>query len=229
MEAVHLTPAVTGALEALDTRHKSALHLGQQMMAADDDKLFPVDLLAIGGIKRCLSQVAGFKLLVEACNLVCARGLLRLQIDSALRFFAVFLVEEPHCFAGKVLGGEQINKIKDRNGKRMTDAYLVSRLASDHPWLPKVYKITSGYVHFSDRHLFAPVHSVDHESRSVQYVLSDTDTNYPEATWVEVIECFTEATDIFLKYLEGWVFTKANPKLVAEIKAARENNIDGQQ
>jgi len=112
--------------------------------------------------------------------------------------------------------------MKDASGKLMTDAYLVSKLAPNYPWLPTVYKNLSGYVHFSDQHLFNPVQSIDNASRTVQYVIYEKDTKYPEFSWVEVIDCFNESTDIFIKYLKGWIFTKANPKLVAELKKELE-------
>ena len=99
--------------------------------------------------------------------------------------------------------------MKDRQGKRMTDAHLISKLAPEHPWLPDVYERTSGYIHFSGAHMFSPIAEVRKESREVDYVISETDANYPESSWLEVVECFNEATDIFLHYLAGWVRTKA--------------------
>ena len=35
----------------------------------------------------------------------------------------------------------------------MTDKYLCDRLAPRNPWGPDVYKETSGYIHFSKRHI----------------------------------------------------------------------------
>ena len=150
--------------------------------------------------------------------MVCARSLLRIHIDTALRFFAVFLVEEPHDFATKVMDGKQINHMKDSSGAKMTDAYLISKLAPEYNWLPIVYKNLSGYVHFSDQHLFSPVQEIDNKERTVHYVISDKDTKYPEFSWVEVVECFNETTDIFTKYLRGWIFTKSNPEIVQKLK-----------
>jgi hypothetical protein len=91
-------------------------------------------------------------------------------------------------------------------------------LASEYSWLPTVYKNLSGYVHFSDQHLFSPVQDIDEETRSVQYVIHEKDKKYPEFSWVEVIGCFNESTDIFIKYLEGWIFTKSNPEIVEKIR-----------
>ena len=213
---------VLKALEDLEKRKDKLLELGQDMLSASSGNVYPVDLLAIGAIKRTISMSGGMRILIEYFNMLCARSLLRLQIDTALRFFAVFIVKDPHEFALKVLDGQQINRMKDSSGNLMTDAYLVSKLALDYPWLPKVYKNLSGYVHFSEQHLFSPVQSVNNGSRTVQYVIHEEDTKYPEFSWVEVIDCFNESIDIFVKYLKGWIFTKGNPKFVAELKKKLE-------
>jgi hypothetical protein len=209
---------VLKALGGLEARRDKILELGQKMASAYRGSFYPVDFLAIGAIKRIISMSGGIKLLVNAFNMVCARSLLRLHIDTALRFFAVFLAKEPHDFAMKVMSGEQINRMEDTSGKKMTDAYLVSKLASDYPWLPNVYKNLSGYVHFSNQHLFSPVQNIDDETHYVQYVIHEKDTKYPESSWVEVVDCFNESTDIFIKYLEGWIFTKSNPEVVEQLK-----------
>jgi len=209
---------VLKALEKLEERKIKLLDLAQKMFSAYGGSLYPVDLLAIGAIKRIISMSGGIKLLVNEFNMICARSLLRLQIDTALRFFAVFLVKKPHDFAMKILGGEQINRMKDSSGERLTDAYLVSKLASEHTWLPTVYKNLSGYVHFSDQHLFSPIQNINEKTGTIEYVIREKDTKYPKLSWVEVIDCFNEATDIFIKYLEGWIFTKSNPEIVEKLK-----------
>jgi hypothetical protein len=94
----------------------------------------------------------------------------------------------------------------------------VSKLASEHTWLPTVYKNLSGYVHFSDQHLFSPIQNINEKTGTIEYVIREKDTKYPKLSWVEVIDCFNEATDIFIKYLEGWIFTKSNPEIVEKLK-----------
>ena len=155
--------------------------------------------------------------------MVCARSLLRIQIDTALRFHAVYLVDNPHDFCMQILDGKQINHQKDSEGNKLNDAYLVKKLSSEYPWLTTVYKNLSGYIHLSDKHLFIPVQSVDHDNRSIQFSINDQDTKYPESSWEEVIGCFNESTDIFIKDLEGWIYTKSNPKKVNELKEQKEN------
>ncbi len=190
-------------------------------MEAYDGAIYPVDLLATGMLKRSISTISGFKTLVKSSNMVCARTILRTQLDSALRFYAVFIVENPHDFSHKVLGGEQINRMKDAKGKQLRDAYLVKKLSKEYPWLSTVYHNLSGYVHFSNSHIFSSVENVGHSDNSIQFAIKDTDTKYPEFSWLEVIDCFNETTDIFINYLMGWIITKDNPKIVEELKKER--------
>jgi hypothetical protein len=184
------------------------MQLWLRMCEADNGAIFPVDLVANGAVKRSVSQSSALRMLVESWNLLCARALVRMQIDTALRFSALWLVEKPHDLARQILKRQRIDKIKDRDGKLMRDAYLIEKLAPAHAWLPAVYQNTSGYIHFSGEHLFSPMENVREESREVEVVLSEADTKYPESSWLEVVECFNEATDIFLNYLSGWIQTK---------------------
>jgi hypothetical protein len=200
---------VIKALEITESLQDTVRQLWLQMCQVDEGALYPVDLVANAAVKRCVSQAHGFRLLIEAGNLICARSLLRLQLDTAIRFYAVFIVKDPHDFCTAVIKGSQINKMKDREGRQLTDAYLVSKLGVDHPWLPRVYQELSGYIHFSVRHFYPIVESINDESREFNIVIAPTDDSYPEFSWLEVVECFNEATRVFLKYLNGWVITKA--------------------
>lgn len=91
-------------LEPLDDAH---LELGKQMFNAFGGALYGMDLLAAGALNRSKAHIAGLRQLVEAKNLICAGALLRLQLDTALRFHAAFLVEQPHDFALAVLGASE--------------------------------------------------------------------------------------------------------------------------
>lgn len=206
------------SLEELENRRKKLLKLTKEMILAYGGTMYQLDLFAIGAVKRTISTIAGFRLLVESWNMICARTILRTQIDTALRFSSVFLVKKPHEFASHVLEGQQINRLKDKDGNKMTDAYLISKLASEYPWLPVVYKNLSGYIHLSEHHLINSVEHVHDESTSITWAIKEEDTKFPDFSWKELVDCFNESTDIFMKYLRGWVFTKDNPEIVAKLK-----------
>lgn len=195
----------------------------RQMLSAYKGTLYPLDLFAIGAVKRSLSTLSGFTLLIKSWNMICARALLRVQLDTAMRFHATSLVDDPHEFALNVMKGKQINKMKDREKQLMTDSYLVSKMSNELHWLPVVYKNLSGYIHLSGSHMYDSAEKYDDDSGMISWVLTDEDTKFPESSWCEAVACFNEVIGVFIKYLEGWTFTKGNPELVAKMK--RERNM----
>jgi hypothetical protein len=199
---------VTALLESVKGDRDAMLRLGMAVFGSPGAPMFSLDLLAFGAVKRNISTAHAFRMLVQSWNMVCARSLLRIHIDTGLRFSAAWLVEKPHDFATSVLRGERIDKLTDRDGKRLTDARLVDVRSSEYPWLPDVYENLCGYVHFSARHIHASVESVNTEDRTVGFAITEADLNFPESSWTEILECFREATAMLAKYLHGYVQTK---------------------
>jgi hypothetical protein len=170
--------------------------------------MFPLDFLAFAAAKRHASTTSAFAAMVRSWNMLIARALLRMHIDTALRFSAAWHVPEPHAFATDVLKGERIDKLKTRAGVRLTDAHLVELHKDKHPWLPVVYAHLSGYVHFSGAHIADAVSGLAEEDRTIQFLVSDRDLKFPEFSWVEILESFREATSILEIFLQGWGATK---------------------
>jgi hypothetical protein len=170
--------------------------------------MFPLDLLAFAAVKRHASTTSAFVAMVRAWNMVIARALLRMHIDTSLRFSAAWHVAEPHIFATQVLKGERIDKLKTRTGARLTDSYLVQLHKDERPWLPSVYEHLSGYVHFSGTHIADAIEGLGDKDRTIQFLVSDEDRKFPDFSWIEVLECLREATSILGTYLQGWGATK---------------------
>ena len=191
------------------------------MLRANEGAFYPLDLLVIGALNRSAAQCVGFRLLVQARNFICAASILRLQLDTALRFYAAFLVAEPHMFASTVLKGTPVRKLKDSSGTLMRDAHLVSCLSRQYPWVTKVYETTSGYIHLSEQHIFQAIESVEERERLVEIKMSATDKELPGQTYVEAVEAFCAATQVFHHYVEGWIITKDNPETVARLRKVK--------
>ena len=217
------TPTVETALAKLVSLEEAQATTWLRMLRAYGGALYPMDLLAIGALNRSAAQCAGFRSLVQARNFICAASILRLQLDTALRFYAAFLVAEPHAFASAVLKGTQVRKLKDRDGTLMRDAHLVSCLSQQYPWVAKVYQTTSGYIHLSEQHIFQAIESLEERERITKIKMSAEDRELPEQTYVEAMEAFCAATKVFHHYVEGWVATKENPEVVARLRKKRGN------
>jgi hypothetical protein len=214
-------PIVKSALGKLAALESQQTDTWRRMLLAYNSTLYPLDLLAAGALNRSVALCSGFRALIEARNYICSASILRLQIDTALRFYAAFLVDDPHEFTGSVLKGIPVRKMKDQKGKLMSDALLVSCLPAKYSWVLKVYEKTSGYIHLSEQHIFQALESLDAEERALRIKVSATDKELPEKVYCEVIEAFCAATEMFLHYVEGWIFTKDNPDLVAQLKKRR--------
>jgi len=174
--------------------------------------LYPLDFLAFAVLNRSLCLTAGFVTLVGANNLTAAAPLVRLQLDNALRFFASTLVDKPHEFAIKVLGGIRIDKIKGRSGQHLRDAYLVEVLSAHHPWITLVYKETSGFIHLSEKHIFNSLKLTDMEERRFVMKISDRDEFAPESAFLEAVDAFTKATKLALELASAWAVQRNKPK-----------------
>jgi hypothetical protein len=194
-------------LACLEVDSDAMLELWKAIIGPAGSPMFPLDLLASAAVKRNISAASALKLLINSWNMACARSLLRTHIDTALRFSAAWLVDEPHTLATLVMEGARLDKMKDRSGERLTDARLVQTRQNEYPWLPAVYKNLSGYVHFSDAHLMDAVQSVA-DNGEIEILVSDRDLKFPESSWIEVIDCFRHATAMLAKLLQGYAAAK---------------------
>ena len=209
------TTTIVSRLAKIREQTGYVLRAAKESLTAANSRLYPFDLLVIGAAKRHVSNAAAFCQLVEAWNLTTARALLRFQIDTTLRFSAAWLVDQPHDFASKVLGGERIDRLRDRNGKRLTDAHLVEVHSEHVAWLPEVYKNLSGYVHFSSAHIMGAIQRLG-EDHTAHFAATETDEEMPESSWIEVTDCFLEITSMLIELLHDWRRVKDNPSIRTE-------------
>jgi hypothetical protein len=108
----------------------------------------------------------------------------------------------------KILSGVDLGKIHDRNKAQMRDGHLKKLLGKDLPWLEEVYKRTSGFAHLSDELIGLTMGIDEHNDHfNLKCAITETD-EMPEASWVEVIECFLEASHVILHLIDTWVETK---------------------
>jgi hypothetical protein len=201
---------IKSALKILKAHEKTLIELCMAMMNADGGTIFTLDMMAMGAVNRSLAQIRGFIAMIESKNYLCAAPLIRLQLDVALRFQAAWLVEKPHAFAQDVWNGVPVRKLKDRNGNKMTDHYLLEKLTERHPWVKRVYKNTSGFIHHSEKHFYTFFGDVKSESsdRATTKVQISSCPEFSDGLYLELIRAFIAATEIFAWYLRGWTETK---------------------
>lgn len=68
-----------------------------------------------------MALIRRYLTLIDSQNYISAVPLIRLQLDNCMRFFAGSIVIEFNKFHDEYLDGVPFRKIRDKNGKRMTD------------------------------------------------------------------------------------------------------------
>jgi hypothetical protein len=159
-------------------------------------------LYLFGIARRALAQSSAFLSMVDQRNSLVASSIIRMQLDTILRLYALFWVADPEEFAKKVFMGEEINKLKASDGERMTDSYLRNRVAKTNDWIPAVYKETSGYIHFSNRHMKAAIRSTD---EGLQLVIGSQDVEKPLSYYGEMLRAFRHLTMMIPVAAEDWL------------------------
>lgn len=199
------------ALDKLDSSRRIYLKIAKEMLEADQGNIFPLDLFALGVIKRSLLLVKGFCDLLRSNNFTSAAPLVRLHLDNLLQIYAAFIAKNPHDFAVERLNGKQTNKLKDKSGQKMKDRYLVEQLSrnKETSWVKRVYKETSKFIHFSNKHIFSTVQSIG-ENRTIKFLIPSDKEIVPEQVQLEAISAMNAITDGLFRYLYGWVKTKNN-------------------
>ncbi len=210
-------------LKELEDSKSTHLEIAKNMMEAYDSSLYTLDLLACAVFKRSLSLIRGFCTSIREKNFICAAPLVRLQLDNLLRFYASFIVRDPHQFAADILGGAHIRNLRDMDNKRMTDRYLVEKLSEEYEWIKSVYEETSGYIHLSNKHIFNAMQPKA-DGQEYSFVIGDEDTEFVKDELVlEATLAMREITVILLKHLHGWAWSKDNPdKLKRKIDDGEE-------
>lgn len=203
---------ISDALRVVDSDAEKLVSLSAEMANAHNGDVYPFDLFANGATNRAIALSAGFTSMIRDKNLNCAGAILRLQLDTACRFFAGFLVNDPHQFAMDVLAGKEIRKMTDKDGKKLSDSYLVEKLAEEFPWVKTLYKHTCEYIHLSGVHILHTAEPNAQESidgsKTIATKIGPLDRIFPERTYLDAIEAFQQSTLIFARYLKGWIYTK---------------------
>ena len=171
-----------------------------------------------GIANRTLAQTRAFKQCVEDRNGLVVTALLRLQLDTALRLYALFWVADPNKFAEEVFKGKHIDHLKAADGELLRDKYLRSKLVATYPWVETVYKQTSGSIHFSNRHIFDALEVSDETTGACTLRLGPNKPNQTIEDYAECIAAFQHINMIILAAVQDWlerfdafVGTKVNP------------------
>lgn len=178
---------------------------------ADNKNIFPVDFLAIAATNRAISNIDGFIQSIDTKNFMLSGTLVRLHLDTLLRFFSIHLVKDPHSLARSILAGEKLRKIKDSDNKNMADAYLRKKFIEREPeedWINGCYEETSGFVHLSEKHIFSTIGIENEDENTIRATIDGSGIDVPTESKIEATQCMAHISKLIIKYIDGWGVTK---------------------
>ncbi|MCA6720264.1 hypothetical protein R7Z44_14500 [Vibrio sp. 1409] len=193
-------------LDVIGELDKKLIKTVGKITRANNGAMYQMDLFSSAVVNRSLELSKGFESMIKAELFLCAAPLLRLQLDNLLRYSALWLVENPDAVCLDVLGGKPIRKIKDKSGKKMTDAHLVSVLSKEIEWISSVYEKTCSYVHFSESHFHKTL--LPAKDGKVEVGIGDKAKPVPDSALEEACAAYQSITVELLRYLDGWLHTK---------------------
>lgn len=182
-------------LKRIEQLEDELIRKGAGIVGAGAD-LSHADFFIFGALCRTLAQARGFRDLINARNFPCAAAILRLQLDTAMRVNALAIVDDVDAACKSVLDGEQFNRLKDRDGNKLSDAHIRKTLAQTHPWISPVYERTSDFVHLSGKHFEVSIARRDDETRMAYFQISGHDPQRSEDTYFEAVDTFFDATKL---------------------------------
>ncbi len=144
-------PALVEALKSFREEHSEML---QRCLKHSGIPTDPQGHLIAAALQRSTALIEGFLLLVETGNRFAAVPLIRLQLDSAMRIHACSLVAAPQDFVRHILEGGEPRKFSQHDGRQLTDGFLHNQLTAKYPTTSDLYRVTNGYIHLSNHHLF---------------------------------------------------------------------------
>ncbi|GAB5465606.1 MAG: hypothetical protein Kapaf2KO_10420 [Candidatus Kapaibacteriales bacterium] len=134
---------------------KEEIHALTQNIFEKKD-IYCKSLYLLGIINRTLSNIDAYIQLFNNKNYIASFSIIRLQLDSCLRLYALELVDNSEKLCRSILVDEiHLHKIKDRDGNKMSDLYLHTKLNKQVSNISEVYQNFSSYIHFSDTHILA--------------------------------------------------------------------------
>jgi len=199
-------------LTEIDNKSKAIINMGKQLNAITP-QMETFEFLLIAALNRTVNISKAYTTLIRDNNFLAAAPLVRINIDTLLRLYASSICEfDRNTFASKVMGGEQINKMKLNGTKeKLSDINLYLELSKEEgmEWVEKIYKVGNSYVHLENSHILSSLKAVDEKERIATMTIGFHDEfileseKYGSAIWMNKI------IDSIIIQAQVWMYEKA--------------------
>ena len=197
-------PELKEKREKVDNYCDKLLEAGQN--AVGYKKLYNMDFLVIGVVKRSVDLVGGFILTIDNWNFISAAPIIRMQLDTLLRLIYISKIspKEAEYLINHIMDGKRLNHLKDPKGKKLNDSLLRKYAEKYFPRVNDVYEQTSKFIHFSERHMFGSIYNINNKKRIVKFAIYKGSYNVQKQDVIEYYDVFITITDTIIKFINTW-------------------------
>lgn len=210
----------------IDNKSKAIINMGKQLLIITPN-LETFDLFLIAALNRTVNISKAYTTLIRDNNFIAAAPLVRINIDTLLRLYASMISEfDRNTFASKVMGGEQIKKMKLNGTKKdLRDDTLYQELSKIEgmEWVTSIYKAGSSFVHLEKSHIFSILNIADEKERIANLSIGFHDAFISESTKYGSAVWMNKTIDSIIEQAQIWMFEKAE-KVGFDIEKFNELN-----
>lgn len=170
------------------------------------ETLLSEDLYFCASLDRCIRLIDGFIPMLQSRNLTCAGVLLRMQMDNCMRTYAALVAGDKELLVQHLLGGERIDKLRDKKGNRFSDGYLKRKIDEIDSGFAQVYEQASGFVHLSSKAFYQMIDKC--EDGKIDFLIG---LPLPEKRNAPLLECahaYIHYVKLFFKLIQAMVNRK---------------------
>jgi hypothetical protein len=206
MELPPIPDDIISALGVFERREREFMSLIERTFLADDGNVYGMDWAVYAGTQRALSLMHSFDVLIRERQPRVAATFVRMQLDTAMRLNAFWMVADKDAIAQQLLSGEKFRKLKSIEGEPLTDKLLHERLEKEFPGVSRAYEEGCGFVHLSQPHMLSFFESVNEDGFSG--MLSRFGVLLPNNDVRRLIDDFDDATVCLLGVCRKWIEEK---------------------
>lgn len=191
MNPIEKYPGLQPLFKTMENHKHEAPLLAKEVLDYTEGEYYLIHFLLLAILDRTANVLDGITDAIMKWNVIVAGSLLRNLLDTLA--VLVFLSEQqypPEAINALFKDGRLMRR-KGMKLKRIPDAEIIEHTKKVYPWAKDVYGETSGFVHFSGKHLFGIVQKISNKDRVITMKVGVGQESWPE----EELKNFLEVTN----------------------------------
>ena len=168
--------------------------------------MFPCSYFIDSIITRTRANNQGFMDLIKAKNHICALAFIRLQIDNCILLYQAPLVDDPDDFFQYIANGKDAYNYNGNKKKKINfhESKIVKALNYKYEGIQSLYKSSSGFIHFSSKHISSSYKQEFKEDGLNLYINEHFTVFYSDKDYKAVYNTMLYVNEVVLDLLHYW-------------------------